>query len=327
MIILLSAAAFSAGAVTALYIDLRLIISYLLVMILPPILIIVFLHTPESTASALIFSVYLLFLISIAWRLNGEYWQMLNTIHSSKKQVMGLKRENENLESYAYSISHELRTPLRIIDGFCRLLREEIFENLTKGEQNYFQRIQGSVDRMGDLIDDILQLSRISKNELTSVSTNLSALVVDNIEKMQLLEPDRKVDIRIEPDVYTIGDKSLLDIVIQNLVSNAWKYSGKTTQTRIYFGTVFIDKKLSYYIQDNGAGFEEQMNSQLFTPFGRMSNSNEYPGSGLGLSIVERIVNLHGGKVWAEAELNRGATFYFTLQDSNIAPQAECLHK
>jgi light-regulated signal transduction histidine kinase (bacteriophytochrome) len=166
---------------------------------------------------------------------------------------------------------------------------------------------------MGEIIDDILQLSNVSRAKYEPQTVNLSNLVATNLEKLRTTNPERDIKIEVEPNVKATGDRSLLEIAVANLVENAWKYSSQRQEAKIKFGTQEQNGKVVYYIKDNGVGFDTQYMNKLFGPFQRLHTDKEFPGTGIGLATVHRIIDRHGGKVWANAKEGRGATFYFTI--------------
>ncbi len=237
----------------------------------------------------------------------------------SKEQLSEsfLKREslNKELEALSYSISHDLRAPLRSIDGFSLALIEDFEEKLDEEGKDYLKRIRDASQKMSDLIDDLLNLSRISKREMLIEPVNLSEISNEIINEFKELEPGRKTDIVINKELIVSGDKLLLRIVLDNLFGNAWKFT-KNEYTIIEFGS-FSDNHNSnqkvYFIRDNGVGFDMKYTNKLFGTFQKLHNINEFPGSGIGLATVQRIIRKHGGNVWAESEENKGSVFFFTL--------------
>lgn len=221
----------------------------------------------------------------------------------------------EALESFSYSVSHDLRSPLRSINGFSQLLSEEYNERLDAEGREYLQRIMAATRRMGQLIDDLLQLSRLSRHEMNPVSVDLSALAADVIENLRQLSPERDVEVRIAPQLTVVGDRGLLRIMLENLLGNAWKYTSTTPRARVEFDRTVTEEGTRYYIRDNGVGFDMRYADKLFTAFQRL-HGDEFEGSGIGLMTVERIVRRHNGRVWAVAKPDAGATFYFTLDDA-----------
>ena len=225
-----------------------------------------------------------------------------------------LEAANRELESFSYSVSHDLQAPLRVINGFSQVLWEKYAEQLDKQGQHYLQRIRANSERMSDLIDALLQLSRVARSQMQSGPVELSAIATEIVEELKVHEPERQVEVKITPKLSTKGDPRLLRIVLNNLLNNAWKYTSKQEQTKIEFNTISHSKgKQVFFVRDNGAGFASSYKDKLFIPFQRLHLDKEFPGMGIGLATVQRIIYRHGGKVWAEGELNQGATFYFSL--------------
>jgi PAS domain S-box-containing protein len=222
---------------------------------------------------------------------------------------------NQELEAFSYSVSHDLRAPLRGIDGFSQILQDCYGEQLDDKGKHYLARIRAGTQRMGELIDDLLMLSRVTRAEMRRESVNLSAIAEEICHDLQVTQPDRAIKWMIDADVSGIGDPRLLRIVLENLFSNAWKFTSTQTQTQIEFGTISSEPNatLTYFIKDNGVGFNMAYVNKLFKAFQRLHSEREFPGTGIGLAIVQRIVYRHGGTVWAEGTLKQGATFYFTL--------------
>ena len=216
---------------------------------------------------------------------------------------------NQELEAFAYSVSHDLRAPLRAIEGFGQALLEDCLEQLDAQGRDYLQRVCGEARRMAQLIDDLLLLSRVTRAELHLEPVDLSALAADIVARLRQAEPERQVDIEIEPDLRATGDARLLGQALDNLLGNAWKFTGRRDRARIRFGR----QDEAFAVQDNGAGFDMRYADKLFTPFQRLHAMDEFPGTGVGLSTVQRIVARHGGRLWCKGELDAGASFYFTL--------------
>jgi PAS domain S-box-containing protein len=229
-----------------------------------------------------------------------------------------LATANKELEAFSYSVSHDLRAPLRSIDGFGQAILEDYADKLDEQGKDYIQRVRTATQRMGQLIDDLLRLSRLSRAELHVEQIDLSSLARTTAEKFQASEPSRKVKITIQDQISISGDKKLLEILFENLLGNAWKFTGNTKHPMIKFGETTKDGERVYYIQDNGAGFDMAYADKLFIPFQRLHSVDEYPGTGIGLAIVSRVVRRHGGRIWAESEVDKGATFYFTLQERGV---------
>jgi len=222
---------------------------------------------------------------------------------------------NKELESFAYSISHDLRAPLRGIDGFSHLLAEEYGERLDDNGRGYLERVRRAAQRMGELIDDILELSRVTRYSMHRDSVDLSRLGHEILEELGRAAPLRKVELDVAPGCSAVGDPQLLRVLLQNLLENAWKYTGKTKAARIEFGCERIDGETVFHIRDNGVGFDMKYAERLFAPFQRLHSPEEFEGTGIGLATVARVANRHGGRAWAEAEPDKGAVFRFTLSE------------
>ncbi len=220
---------------------------------------------------------------------------------------------NRELDAFAYSVSHDLRAPLRGIDGFSLALLEDYQEQLDENGWDYIRRIRAGCVRMGQLIDDMLQLSRLSRGEIKRSKVNLSEMAGEIMAELQRGAPDRLVKLAIEQGIEVKADPVLLRAVMDNLLGNAWKFTGKAAQAQISFGRILKDGREICYVQDNGSGFDMAYADKLFIAFQRLHSGQEFEGSGIGLATVQRIIHRHGGRIWAEAEVNKGATFYFTL--------------
>jgi PAS domain S-box-containing protein len=221
---------------------------------------------------------------------------------------------NRELEAYSYSVSHDLRAPLRAIDGFAHLLAERLAERLDAESAEYLARVRTAVRRMSGLIDDLLELGRVSRKEIERQEVDLTRHALEIIGELSAQDESRRIECAIEDGIRTVGDPQLLRMLLQNLLENAWKYTSKTDAARIEFGTaVDADGRLTYRIRDNGAGFDMAYADKLFKPFQRLHNPREFEGSGIGLATVARIVRRHGGEIHAEGRVNQGATFWFTL--------------
>jgi len=224
-----------------------------------------------------------------------------------------LKRYADELESFSYSVSHDLRTPLRSIEGFSQAIMEEYADRLDEQGRDYFNRICSATTKMSQLIDDILKLSRLSRRDMSSEPVDLTALAHASLDRLQSDEPGRKIKSVIHEGMTAQGDRKLLEIMWDNLIGNAWKYTARMESPVIECGSLLKDAETVFFIRDNGAGFDMKYSERMFTPFQRFHSEYEFPGSGIGLAIVSRVVARHGGRIWAESEAGKGATFYFTL--------------
>ncbi|GEM_PF-2769950 len=229
-----------------------------------------------------------------------------------RERTADLETTNRELDSFCYSVSHDLRAPLRHISGFSAILKEDYRESLDDEGRDYLDRIVNSSDYMGKMIDDLLRLSRVSRADMDIVDVDLSESARKIVTMFRESEPDRTVQVEIAEGVVARGDASLLDMVLQNLIGNAWKYSSKTPGARISFGRSREPGGDVFFVKDNGVGFDPAYGDKLFRVFERLHGA-EFEGTGIGLATVQRIIQRHGGKVWAESELGNGATFSFTL--------------
>jgi len=220
---------------------------------------------------------------------------------------------NKELEAFSYSVSHDLRAPLRSIDGFSHALLEDYQDKLDDTAKSYLDRVRKATQHMGRLIDDMLKLSSVTRSDFQPESVDLSTLVREISEKLQQCNPDRMIDAIIREGVIVNGDPSLLKIAIENLLGNAWKFTSREVKPQFEFNTTVKEGKTACFVRDNGVGFDMTYVDKLFGAFQRLHTTLEFPGTGIGLATVQRIFNRHGGEVWAEAEVGKGATFYFTL--------------
>lgn len=227
-----------------------------------------------------------------------------------------LEAANQELESFSYSVSHDLRAPLRAIDGFTHALLEEYAEQMDETGKHYMQRVRNATLRMGQLIDALLSLSRVARSELKLQQVDLTELARSVAAELQRSDPDRKVQFDFEPDLTVDGDSTLLRVVMENLLGNAWKFTAGRADARIELGAMEVEGQAAFYVRDNGAGFGMQFVDKIFDAFQRLHSANEFPGSGVGLASVRRAIHRHGGRVWAEGEVDRGATFYVSLPPS-----------
>jgi light-regulated signal transduction histidine kinase (bacteriophytochrome) len=224
-----------------------------------------------------------------------------------------LDAANKELEAFSYSVSHDLRAPLRSIDGFSQALLEDCVEKLDEAEKSHLHRIRAATQRMGLLIDDLLNLSRVSRAEMRRERINFSALARSIATELQKTQGERGVECRIEDGMEVIGDPHLLRVVLENLLGNAWKFTSKRASAQIEVGRTNHNGTQAFYVRDNGAGFDPAYTGKLFGAFQRLHGMTEFPGTGVGLASVQRIIHRHGGTVWAEGAIERGASFYFTL--------------
>ena len=224
---------------------------------------------------------------------------------------------NRDLESFSYSVAHDLRAPLRHLDGFSQALLEDCAERLDARGQKYLNYIRESAQQMAQLIDDLLALSRVTRGELHRARVNLSAMAKAIAERLGAAEPGRRVDFVIREDAWADGDARLLGVALENLMGNAWKFTGKREHARIEFGQLQEGGRTVHFVRDNGAGFDMAHAGKLFGVFQRLHSSGEFEGTGIGLATVHRVIRRHGGRVWAEGAVDRGATFYFTLDEKH----------
>lgn len=248
--------------------------------------------------------------------------------HSFKQLERGnqeLSTLNRELEAFSYSVSHDLRAPLRSMDGFSLALLEDYGEQLDDEGRDNLQRIRAASQRMGRLIDELLSLSRVTRAELAIRTIDLSGLAHEILDSLCQQQPDRAVRCRIDDGLTVMADKALMQIALQNLLDNAWKFTGKTAEPEIRVGGFQRDGLAHYFVADNGAGFDMHYADRLFGAFQRLHHEREFSGTGIGLAIVQRIVHRHGGRIWAEAQPGRGATFFFTLEsnDHDRRPQGD----
>jgi signal transduction histidine kinase len=249
-------------------------------------------------------------------RLSGERKRQLEELNRQLElRTEELTVANRELEAFSYSVSHDLRTPLRGIDGFSQALLEDYDDVLDEQGKMYLKNVRSSAQRMGHIIDDLLNLSRITRTELTVQKVNLSKLAKDALAHLKDQSPGRKVEIFVQEGVEEFGDPGLLSIVMDNLLSNAWKFTNKSIGAQIEFGAKKESGKTVYFIRDNGVGFDMQYADKLFGAFQRLHSEHEYSGTGVGLATAKRIIERHGGKIWAESLVGRGTIFYFSLGD------------
>jgi light-regulated signal transduction histidine kinase (bacteriophytochrome) len=222
-----------------------------------------------------------------------------------------LERKNKELEAFSYSVSHDLRAPLRTIDGFSKAVLDDWGDQLDPKANDDLRRVRAAAQRMGELIDDLLELSRVGRAELKRGRTSLSEIAQSVAGELRMADPGREVEIEVRAALTADADKRLMRVVLENLIGNSWKFTGKVTGAKIEFGS---DREgIVYFVRDNGAGFDMTYAEKLFRPFQRLHGSADFSGTGIGLATVHRIVERHGGRVWAEGTVGVGATFYFTV--------------
>ena len=253
--------------------------------------------------------------LTVRKRVEREFQQLKETLEQRvAERSTELKAANKELEAFSYSVSHDLRAPLRAIDGFSRALLEDHADPaLDETGQNYLERVCAACRHMADLIDDLLKLSRLSRNEMHFEAVNLSNLTREITGKLQERELGRAVKFTIEDEIIVSGDERLLGIALLNLLDNAWKFTSKQDWTEISFKKIRSGEKTEYFVRDNGAGFDMAYADKLFGVFQRLHSTNEFEGTGIGLVTVQRIIHRHGGVIRAEARVGEGAAFYFTI--------------
>ncbi|HEV3333979.1 MAG TPA: ATP-binding protein [Bryobacteraceae bacterium] len=230
-----------------------------------------------------------------------------------ERHVAELLAANKELESFSYSVSHDLRAPVRAMDGFSKALLEDYADKLDQEGRDHLQRVRAASLRMDQLIDGILGLSRMTRSEMRRTAVDLSGLAQTVARELQKADPDRQVELVIAPHLVVNADANLLRVVLQNLLGNAWKYTSKHPWARVEVGAAQREGEAAYFVRDDGAGFDMAYAGKLFGAFQRLHTPAEFEGTGIGLATVQRIVHRHGGNVWAEGEVEKGAAFFFTL--------------
>lgn len=270
-------------------------------------------YTPEDQA----------FLQDIADRaalsvVNARLYKAMQQLNSELEQrvlerTAQLEAANMELESFSYSVSHDLRAPLRGIDGYSQALLEDYGEQLPAEGQKFLERIRASAQRMATLIDDLLKLSQMTRAQMKFVPVDLTGLAGEILSELQRANPERRVKWSVASNLTAHGDLRLLEAVLENLLNNAWKYTSRQERARIEFGSKQEGEETIYFVRDNGAGFDMAYADKLFGAFQRLHTASEFPGTGIGLATVQRILQRHGGRIWAESMVNEGATFFFTI--------------
>lgn len=239
--------------------------------------------------------------------------QLRDTIDSLRRAKEAADAANRELEAFAYSVAHDLRSPVRHMDGFSKALMERYADGLDERGQQYLQYVRDGSVKMGQLIDDLLALTGVTQREMLLANVNLSKMALEIATELRNEPPERHLEFVIAPGLMAKGDPGMLHIVLDNLLDNARKFTSKRERAIIEFGVTQQDGKQAYYVRDNGVGFNMAFADKLFRAFERLHSADEFPGTGVGLATVERIIRRHGGRVWAEGEVNEGSTFYFTL--------------
>jgi len=249
--------------------------------------------------------------------------QLIDREHEARRLLAEIEQKNRDLEAvnkeleaFSYSVSHDLRAPLRSIDGFSLALLEDYSEKLDAEGRDCLRRVRSATQRMGMLIDDLLNLSRVSRTEMRLEKVDLSAIGRSIAAELQKTQPERQTEFRIEDGLEAIGDSHLIRIVLENLFGNSWKFTSKRDSACIEFAKTDRNGTPTYFVRDDGAGFEPAQAERLFGAFQRLHDNKDFPGTGIGLATVQRIIHRHGGRIWAEGAVDRGATFYFTLLET-----------
>jgi len=258
-----------------------------------------------------------------------RWYGTCTNIDAAKETEEGLRRANaeadaanRELEAFSYSVAHDLRTPLRSIDGFSQAILDDNGDQLDAQGKGHLARVRAAAQRMAELIDDLLSLSRVSRVELRREEVNLTGMARGVGRRLRESDSMRNVELVVQEGLMAEGDASLLAVVLENLLGNAWKFTSKRSEARIELGVTSKDGQQAYFVRDNGAGFDMGHAAKLFGAFQRLHANSDFPGSGIGLATVHRIVRKHGGRIWAESEVGQGATFFFTFGPSTAAPRA-----
>lgn len=249
--------------------------------------------------------------------LRGEISARARVEESLRHAKSAAEATSQELEAFSYSVAHDLRSPLRSIDGFSQALLEDYADRLDAEGKKYVSHIRGSAQQMAELIDDLLELARVTRADLRRERVDLSGLVRSVLANLRGSQPERQVEVVIQDGLVAQADPRLVEVVLTNLLGNAWKFTGKRASAQIEFAVTVGERAPVYLVRDNGAGFEMAYAGKLFGVFQRLHAADEYEGTGIGLATVHRIVRRHGGRVWAEGEVDRGATFYFTLEEEH----------
>jgi PAS domain S-box-containing protein len=241
----------------------------------------------------------------------------IEDITERKEIEAGLEETRKELEAFAYSVSHDLRAPLRGIDGWSLALLEDYRDQLGEQGREYIDLVRSETQVMGRLIDDLLTFSRQSRTEMTQKKLDMTGIAQAIVSRLQQQNPTLHSEFVIQPGLTARGDPGLIEIALKNLLDNAAKFSGGNPHAIVEFGQVYQDGKKAFFVRDNGVGFDMTYAHKLFGVFQRLHSSSDFPGTGIGLASVQRIINRHGGRIWAEAKVDQGATFYFTLKEGS----------
>ncbi|HEY2867462.1 MAG TPA: PAS domain S-box protein [Pyrinomonadaceae bacterium] len=243
-----------------------------------------------------------------------RYRELASTLERRvAERTVELESVNKELEAFAYSVSHDLRAPLRAMDGFSLALLEDYAERLDGTGKNFLDRIRNASQQMSRLIDDLLSLSRVTRSDIHYAEVNLSSIAKEIVNRYQELQPRKDLVVDMQDGVKVRGDERLLRIALENLLSNAWKFTSKIEDPLITFTSAEHDGSIVHCVADNGAGFDMRFADKLFGAFQRLHSANEFEGTGIGLATVQRIINRHGGRIWADSGVSKGAAFYFTI--------------
>jgi len=238
----------------------------------------------------------------------------------AEEKTLRVNREvvaaNKELEAFSYSVSHDLRAPLRGIDGFSLALLEDYADKLDEKGKDHLHRVRAATQRMGILIDDLLSLSQVTRTGMRLEKADLAAIAQSIAADLQKMQPERRVEFRIAECLEAFVDPHLIRIALENLLGNAWKFTSKRARAAIEFGKTPVNGASAYFVRDDGAGFDQTYAHRLFGAFQRLHDKSDFPGTGVGLATVQRIIHRHGGRIWAESAVDRGATFYFTLTET-----------
>lgn len=252
--------------------------------------------------------------VSVFVELQKQNHQIHELNRVLQSRAAELEMANRELEAFSYSVSHDLGAPLRSIEGFVRAIEEECGGVLDAKAKNYLDRVHSAAKRMSELIRDLLEMSRVTRTEMQRRQFNLSELARSIIDVIKDANPERKLDFHAPAMLEAFGDARLMRIVLENLLGNAFKFTAKKPIARIELGSMYANGILTYFVRDNGAGFDMAYANKLFGPFQRLHRFEDFPGTGVGLATVQRIIRRHGGEIWVEAGVDKGATFFFTLE-------------